>query len=370
MFIGYIYLISNIKNHKIYIGRKIGCPEKTKDYLGSGVLINKSISKNGKFYFKKIVLGIITTETKKELIQKLNEAEICCIEHFQSNNYIYGYNLTKGGDGFSGEHTLETKKKMSTSSLRLPSWNKGLTKEKDSRLICSEETRKKISKIKKEKGDKPTEYCRQRSIEVNKNKPSHMKGKHHSEESNRKNREAHLGSNNVLYHIPRSEETKRKAVETRRKNNSYKHTEETKKALSINGKDRIWITKDEKDLLIKKEFINYYLYYDWEIGRSISPMKNKKHSIETRKKQSESAKNKPKSKEHREHIRESLLGKTSWNKNIPCSKETIEKLRIKAHNRIWVFKENISTTIDKNLLDDYLQQGWKRGRLFKIKNPS
>jgi len=33
-------------------------------------------------------------------------------------------------------------------------------------------------------------------------------------------------------------------------------------------------------------------------------------------------------------------------------------------------KKNPYTTIDKNLLDDYLQQGWKRGRIFKIKNPS
>lgn len=37
------------------------------------------------------------------------------IRKFQSNNSDIGYNLTTGGEGFSGKHSEETKKKMSES---------------------------------------------------------------------------------------------------------------------------------------------------------------------------------------------------------------------------------------------------------------
>jgi group I intron endonuclease len=93
---GYIYKTINILNNKIYIGkcsRKIEKYDKTKKYLGSGKILNNSINKYGRKYFKKEILE------KAYSKQELNELEIYYIWEFDSTNLNIGYNLTKGGDG-------------------------------------------------------------------------------------------------------------------------------------------------------------------------------------------------------------------------------------------------------------------------------
>jgi hypothetical protein len=132
---GVIYLIENIQDRKKYIGKTtqevipyveghfyaaLRNVDKNKKYL------YRAIRKYGRENFKWWILGEVYDSTEKELNDRLNEAEIDCIYHFRTfgsdgkhRDDIYGYNQTKGGDGWSKGHTP---------------WNKGLTKETDQRI--------------------------------------------------------------------------------------------------------------------------------------------------------------------------------------------------------------------------------------------
>jgi len=129
---GYIYKITNIQNNKCYIGQTI--QENVYSYIEQhfniafrnqdlkenkkGRLFYNTIRKYGRKNFKIFILGEIEEINKKKLKQKLDESEIECISFFNSTNEIYGYNLTKGGDGVWG----------------IIPWSKGLTKETDERI--------------------------------------------------------------------------------------------------------------------------------------------------------------------------------------------------------------------------------------------
>lgn len=92
---GYVYKFTNRVNGKIYVGKhKYDKPELDKNYLTSGVLINKSINKHGIENFNQEI--VCTCES----LEELNEKEIFYIDYFQCM-YPVGYNLTKGGDGIS-----------------------------------------------------------------------------------------------------------------------------------------------------------------------------------------------------------------------------------------------------------------------------
>lgn len=97
---GYIYLIKNKVNNKIYIGKKAGDANKSESYLGSGIAIKRAITKYGKNSFEKTIL-----EEVKE--GDLNARERYWIKKYQSNTSSVGYNLSEGGDGgplFKGHH--------------------------------------------------------------------------------------------------------------------------------------------------------------------------------------------------------------------------------------------------------------------------
>jgi hypothetical protein len=103
-FHGYIYITINQQTKKCYVGQKSISPEKSKNYLGSGARFNNSIKKYGKKFFKKIVLGEISSNNLEDFKKQLNEAETECIYFFRTYgsdgvNYdeIYGYNLTIEG---------------------------------------------------------------------------------------------------------------------------------------------------------------------------------------------------------------------------------------------------------------------------------
>jgi len=114
---GYIYVIKDHLNNKIYIGKRKGHIEKSRNYFGGGKIIKKIIKKR-KYHLEKIILGVCTSKFK------LNECEKYCIAFFNSNNKLYGYNLSSGGDGgaagikrkFSDEH----RKKLSEAKLKNP----------------------------------------------------------------------------------------------------------------------------------------------------------------------------------------------------------------------------------------------------------
>lgn len=93
---GYIYLIYDQKNKKIYIGQKKGKIEKSINYYGSGKKIKDIIKSRGAYFLKKSVLGVCCSK------EELNKAEIECIEFFNSTNTIYGYNIVLGGGTVAG----------------------------------------------------------------------------------------------------------------------------------------------------------------------------------------------------------------------------------------------------------------------------
>lgn len=85
---GVIYLTTNIKNSKIYIGQTV---YDNPDYLGSGVLILQAIKKNKKENFKKKILCVCYSR------KELDFAEYYLIRIYQANKRNIGYNITKGG---------------------------------------------------------------------------------------------------------------------------------------------------------------------------------------------------------------------------------------------------------------------------------
>lgn len=104
----YIYATTNQINGKVYVGQSIKTVAESQDYFGSGILVNRAFDKYGvdKFDKKIIVDGIDNREF-------LNELEKHYIQLYAANIRGIGYNLTRGGDGFSGNHTSETKTKIS-----------------------------------------------------------------------------------------------------------------------------------------------------------------------------------------------------------------------------------------------------------------
>ena len=106
---GYIYLIKDHWNNKLYIGQKVGDPNKTTYYYGTGKIIQKVIKKR-KHLLSKRILGVCNTKNE------LDKAEKICIEFFNVRNPIYGYNISIGGqDGFftGCTHLAQSKRKIS-----------------------------------------------------------------------------------------------------------------------------------------------------------------------------------------------------------------------------------------------------------------
>ena len=96
----YIYIITNIVNGKIYIG-KHSTDDLNDGYLGSGKKLRLAKNKYGNENFKKEILAYADTE------KTLNWLEKYYIRKYKSQNPEIGYNLTAGGDGHLGYHPTE-----------------------------------------------------------------------------------------------------------------------------------------------------------------------------------------------------------------------------------------------------------------------
>lgn len=195
---GYIYLIENQINGKRYVGQTVRYPKKrwwehinTPDKSSA---IDHAIQKYGSHNF---TFTIIDSAKDLETLNALEESYICL---FNSKKNINGYNIRYGGS--NGRLSLETRQKLIKN-------HKGFLGRNH-----SEETKQKISKIKKgvlkskehrqklsesHKGKKLSKETCLKISEANKGENHPMFGKHHSEESKQKNREAHLGENNHWY---------------------------------------------------------------------------------------------------------------------------------------------------------------------------
>ena len=130
--VGYIYLTTDTTNGMQYVGQHHYNKEGELDpnYHGSGVIIKNIYKKR--------------PETLKEEYIKTcySEEEMCSDEQYYINFYDTlwpnGYNLTEGGDGWSGGPCEETRRKLSESHKGKVPPNKGIP--------MSEEQKKKLSK--------------------------------------------------------------------------------------------------------------------------------------------------------------------------------------------------------------------------------
>lgn len=106
----YIYITQNLINGKIYIGQSKRDIEESKDYYGSGCILNKAIKKYGKENFcKTILVKNINTNQKMNLLEKYY------IKLLNSQDREIGYNIADGGTGGNtGGMKEETKIRKST----------------------------------------------------------------------------------------------------------------------------------------------------------------------------------------------------------------------------------------------------------------
>lgn len=93
---GYIYMLTDKRNGKQYIGKHNG---NKKNYWSSGLIPNRIAKKHGREIFDRVILeDNIPSE-------KLNEREIVLIKQY--NSFMDGYNASFGGDG--GGHWIYSK---------------------------------------------------------------------------------------------------------------------------------------------------------------------------------------------------------------------------------------------------------------------
>lgn len=86
----YIYIVKNEVNGKRYIGKKVGRPETTRTYLGSGKLIRSAIDKYGRENFSKIII-----EELEDLVE-LAEREKFWIKEYDAVSRDDFYNISYG----------------------------------------------------------------------------------------------------------------------------------------------------------------------------------------------------------------------------------------------------------------------------------
>lgn len=110
---GWIYIIKNTVNHKVYVGQThMTVRLRFQDHLsavrhGKDYVIGKAIRKYGEDKFYVIPIDTVIADTEKELTKLLNNKETYWINLFDSTNTKYGYNMSIGGN------VVRTTKKLS-----------------------------------------------------------------------------------------------------------------------------------------------------------------------------------------------------------------------------------------------------------------
>lgn len=107
---GYIYITTNNVNGKRYIGQK-KMNRNWKNYLGSGILLQKAFKKYGKENFSKVIIDFAYSK------EELDEKEAQYIKFFDAVNSDDYYNLQNGGN--TAETTEEIKEKIRQSHIGL-----------------------------------------------------------------------------------------------------------------------------------------------------------------------------------------------------------------------------------------------------------
>lgn len=226
---GHIYLLTDNRNGKQYVGKHIGTET---NYFSGGVIPNKIAKKYGKEIFTKIIL-------EENIIDEnlLSIKEKYYIEKY--NTFNNGYNLSEGGDGGG-------------------SWINKKTKEEKER----------ISNIKREKN-----LGRKFSKETLEKMSLAKKGIPLTEEHKRNISFSQSGENHPWYGRKHTEESKIKISETRKGVKNPKHSNFMKKnnprnlSVSINGRifESIQQASEELNLPrhVVKTKLNSLNYPNW-----------------------------------------------------------------------------------------------------------
>lgn len=119
----FVYIIINDVNNKIYIGKtvtsdleayfKTKITDSKNPKYTTGSHLHPAMRKYGPehFHIYPLVIDCISNEA-------LCVWEQILIAQFNSQNPDYGYNICKGGEGFTGPHSEESRKKTSESGKR------------------------------------------------------------------------------------------------------------------------------------------------------------------------------------------------------------------------------------------------------------
>lgn len=115
MYTGYVYLITNLLNGKVYVGKTTFTPEiRWREHIEwsktQRVYLSHAIKKYGLENFTVSTLAVVHRDSTKELRQALDELEKLWIVCFRSSDSNFGYNMTFGGEG--GRPTEAVKKKI------------------------------------------------------------------------------------------------------------------------------------------------------------------------------------------------------------------------------------------------------------------
>lgn len=228
--VGYIYLITDTTNGMKYTGKHHYHIEGQLDpnYHGSGTII-KNIYKKRPETLKEEYIKTCYSE------EEMNSDEQYYIKVFKTL-WPNGYNLTEGGDGWSGGPCEETRRKLSEihknisdeTRRKMSLARKGKTPYNKGKHL-SEEQKRKIGeslkgRIGPNKGKTMSEETKKKISEAKKKlyssgKKHPMFGKHHSEESKKKMSLNHYdcsGENHYMFGKHHSEETKKKISETKK----------------------------------------------------------------------------------------------------------------------------------------------------------
>ena len=308
---GVIYKTTNLINGKIYVGKdKYNNP----NYLGSGKILKKAISKYGLNNFKKEILEYCETQCV------LNDREVYWIDELKSTNKSIGYNIVRGGVG-GAEFSERVKNKISETS-------KGRKRTDDAKRKFKETWRLKMLS-----GFKFSDKTLQRmSIS--------RIGRKISEETRIKYRQRRTIKGMKLPSL------------------SLKR----KQDISISSKERIWINNGTDEHFIKFDILVEYQNQGYKTGRL-------RDIIMT---WSKTNKGKPLSQERKIQISKEN-SKRAWIKNGTeesfVEKDSIEGFISDGYvvgrigGSVWINDGNISKMVDRKSLDSFLNNGFVLGRL-------
>ena len=206
-----IYLITNIKNNKQYVGvTKFLIEERFSQHAKRGFHLTEAIHKYGKNLFS---IGLIE---EVETAERAYELEMYYI--LQYNTKVpNGYNLTDGGDGIFGWEATEQYRKECSERVKelhkekkVGMYGKTHTKETKEKMKESAKEVERTWLIGRKHSPETIEILRQKNL-----------GRKHTEESKQKIRENHhdiSGNNNPMYGKKHSPETIKKMKQKREEN--------------------------------------------------------------------------------------------------------------------------------------------------------